>query len=306
MNRNVIKLILMLLAAMLPTAWAFASQKVAISVTGQGSIVADKMKAAEGELVTLTIAADNGWKLERSTLVVEQVTTTAGDSAQLTRSAALEVGAFVAVNRLSDSTYTFTMPATDVEVRATFVETTTSTTTIAVQVETGDTGTTTDVTVDITIDKESGDAEIGNVTLPDDLSNSTVAVTIPAVVTDTDGEEHPVTGVASGALMGQTNVTDIYLPDTDEPINIEEGAFLLDRETGDQHQVATIHTPLALLDDYALMTSLSENYAAGKVSATAKAIHRYWTFSCGVDVMLPEGVRLYIVKGSSANDVEII
>ena len=114
------------------------------------------------------------------------------------------------------------------------------------------------------------------------------------------------TTISSGAFMGQTKVTDIELPDTDEPIEIEPGAFTIDNETGDSHHVLNIHTPLHLLDDYALMAALSENYEAGKISATATAPHQYWSFACGVDVALPEGVKLYIVRGASITQVEIV
>lgn len=296
----------MLLAVMLPTAWAFASQKVTIVVTGQGSIVADKVQAMEGELVTLTVSSDEGWKLKRRTLLVEQVTNTAGDSAQLTRGVVPTVGAFVTLSKQSDNSYTFTMPNTDVEVRATFVEYVTSTTTIDAKIDNGESETTTSVTINITIETETGDVEISQVTQPDNPYNSSLTITIPSVVTDSEGKEHPVTSIASGAFMGQTNVTDIFLPDTDDPLDIEEGALLLDNETGDSHQVATIHTPLSLLDDYALMSSLSENYMSGKICASATAIHHYWTFSCGVDIKLPEGVKLYTVKRGTTKNVEIL
>ena len=287
----------MLLAVMLPTAWGFASQKVTVIVTGQGSIVADKSQASEGEQVTLTISSHEGWMLKRQTLLVEQVMNTLeGDGVTITRSAAPVVGSFVPVTKRNDSTYTFTMPSRDVEVCATFVEYVTNTATIEAQAGGGSSTTTTDVTVDITIENETGHVEIGHVTVPDNLANTPIAIIIPAVVNDTDGNTYPVTSISTGAFQGNTNITDIYLPDTDKPLYIEEGASL-----------PTIHTPLSLLDDYALMPSLSGNYAKGKICAQALPAHRYWTFSCGVDIELPQGVKLYIVKASNTDQqIEIV
>lgn len=113
------------------------------------------------------------------------------------------------------------------------------------------------------------------------------------------------TFIPAGMLMGMTEVTDIWLPDTDEPVVIEPGGLTLDEETGSNHRIATIHTPLRHLDDYALMESLSEHYEAGRVKATVSVPHKYWTLSCGVDVQLPEGIRACIVEGISDSEVEI-
>ena len=54
-----------------------------------------------------------------------------------------------------------------------------------------------------------------------------------------------------------------------------------------------VQTPLALLDDYALMQSLKDNFEGKLITATAKAPQRFWTFSSGVDVLVPEGVTVY-------------
>ena len=111
--------------------------------------------------------------------------------------------------------------------------------------------------------------------------------------------------IPSNSFIGQTGISDIYLPDTDELIEIEDGAFDLDHETGENHRVATIHTPLKHLDDYALMSALSEHYREGKIQATVNVPRQYWSFSCGVDVELPEGVKIYIVRSGSSALVEI-
>ena len=134
--------------------------------------------------------------------------------------------------------------------------------------------------VEKTVTNESAkEAEITDVMVPKD---ETVAI-IPATI---DG--YTVTSIADGSFAGKTDVTDIYLPETDEPINIEAGALKID----DTH-VATVHVPLPLLDDYANMPGLKDNFEADKIQAMAKAPNKYWTFSCGVDVKVPDGVKVY-------------
>ena len=82
-------------------------------------------------------------------------------------------------------------------------------------------------------------------------------------------------------------VTKVILPDTEEPLTVEAGAMKPDGAPID------VQTPLALLDDYALMNAMKENYEAKKVTAKATAPERFWTFSSGVDVVVPEGVTVY-------------
>ena len=93
------------------------------------------------------------------------------------------------------------------------------------------------------------------------------------------------------------NLTDVYLPDTEEPLEIAEDAIPAS---------VTVHTTLALLDDYALMPSLSESFKAGKIKTTITAKNRYWTFSSGVDVYVPDGVSVYIVRERDNAAVTIV
>ena len=62
-----------------------------------------------------------------------------------------------------------------------------------------------------------------------------------------------------------------------------------------------VQTPLSLLDDYALMNTMKENYEANKVTAKATAPERFWTFSSGVDVVVPEGVTVYRAFNDNGN-----
>ena len=122
------------------------------------------------------------------------------------------------------------------------------------------------------------------------------SVTVPATCT-ANGKTYSVVGVSANAFANVPNLTDIYLPDTEEPLEIAEDAIPTS---------VTVHTTLALLDDYALMPSLSENFKAGKIKATVTAKNRYWTFSSGVDVYVPDGVSVYIVHERNNAAVTIV
>jgi hypothetical protein len=121
-------------------------------------------------------------------------------------------------------------------------------------------------------------------------------VTIPTTFT-ADGKTYKVVGIAANAFANTPNLTDIYMPDTEEPLVVAEGAIPAS---------VTVHTTLALLDDYALMPSLSESFKAGKIKTTITAKNRYWTFSSGVDVYVPDGVSVYIVHERNNAAVTIV
>ena len=141
------------------------------------------------------------------------------------------------------------------------------------------------------------DEENKEVILTDiDVEPGTTAVTIPTTIGD-----YTVVAIAANTLAGMTDVTDINLPETEEPLGLGTNALRID----DTH-VATVHTPLALLDDYALNTQLQQNFEAGKVTAVVTAPNKYWTFSCGVDVLLPDGVGVYTCQlNSTKTAIEI-
>ena len=92
---------------------------------------------------------------------------------------------------------------------------------------------------------------------------------------------YQVTAIGANAMSAETGVTDIYMPDTEEPIDVAEGAL---------PDIAIIHTTLPLLDDYALMLGLKPNFEARKVMTTVTPKNLTWTLSSGVDIILPEGV----------------
>lgn len=120
-------------------------------------------------------------------------------------------------------------------------------------------------------------------------STEGITVEIPATVNG-----WTVVSVGANAMAGMTNVTDIIMPDTEKPIEIEAGAF---------PGTATIHTTLAMLDDYALMASLKENYEGAKVVCTVTPVNKYWTLGTGCDVIIPDGIDVYTVQVKNTAEV---
>ena len=120
-------------------------------------------------------------------------------------------------------------------------------------------------------------------------SGEDITVEIPATING-----WKVVSIGAGAMAGMNNVTDIIMPDTEEPIQIEADAL---------PGLATIHTSLALLDDYALMAGLQPNYEATKVLCTVTPVNKYWTLGTGCDVIIPDGIAAYTVQTKSTAEV---
>ena len=130
-----------------------------------------------------------------------------------------------------------------------------------------------------------------------------IVVTIPPYVVGPDGTIYEITSIAAGAFVSNEPtavITTVVLPDTEKPLTLEPGC--MDNGTGESMKVVT---PLQFLDDYALDNVLAESYEALKVSAVVTPANRYWTFSCGVDVVLPEGVSVYTCQVNDDKEVEI-
>ena len=151
----------------------------------------------------------------------------------------------------------------------------------------------TEITISV-VDEDTKTAVITAVNVPSSETGST-KIAIPNNVGG-----YTITAIEANALAGMIGVTDIYFPDTDQPISLGANALKID----DEH-VATVHVPVGLLGFYALNEQLAQNFTAGKVKATVTAPNRYWTFSSGVDVVVPEGVGVYICKLISSEEVKI-
>ena len=130
-----------------------------------------------------------------------------------------------------------------------------------------------------------------------------IVVTIPPYVEGPDGIIYEITSIAAGAFVSNEPtavITTVVLPDTEKPLTLEPGC--MDNGTGESMKVVA---PLQHLDDYALNTALASSYEALKVSAMVTPPNRYWTFSCGVDVLVPTGVSVYTAHVNSDKEVVI-
>lgn len=163
----------------------------------------------------------------------------------------------------------------------------------------------------IVINPETGVAEEETVTVipivlesintPAGTDVTEITVTVPNEIRD-GNVVYKVTEIKEDAFKKKegdnTVVTKVVLPETDEPLKVADNALKPDG------QLLDVEAPLALLDDYALQSALKENFEAKKISAYVTAPNRYWTFSSGVDCVLPEGVTAYIVV-MEGNEIRI-
>ena len=163
----------------------------------------------------------------------------------------------------------------------------------------------------IVINPETGAAEEETVTVipivlesintPAGTDVTEITVTVPNEIRD-GNVVYKVTEIKEDAFKKKegdnTMVTKVVLPETDEPLKVADNALKPDG------QLLDVEAPLALLDDYALQSALKENFEAKKISAYVTAPNRYWTFSSGVDCVLPEGVTAYIVM-MDGNEIRI-
>ena len=130
-----------------------------------------------------------------------------------------------------------------------------------------------------------------SINIPETAETEEITVTVPNEIVN-GNVVYKVTEIKEDAFKttdGTTKVTKVILPETEEPLKVEEGAMKPDGEPVD------VVTPLSMLDDYALMYAMKENFEAKKISAIVTVPNRYWTFSSGVDCILPEGITVYIV-----------
>ena len=301
-------LLLALLALVLTAVRAWAEQKVTVVAADNGAITASHSVAAEGTTVFLTIEPEAGYRLKEGSLVVEMIGNASdADHPSLSRRKAPAIGAYVLVTKNSENLYSFLMPATDVEVKGCFLELMS----ISIEATESDSGSGQVHHVMIeagVMDEENGEAAIYGISIPSESRAMALTISIPATITDSHGNVYDVTEIGSDVLYGQTNVIEIILPETDEPIHINENAFRIDNLFGDDpnHLVIIVHTPLTMLDDYALMPGLDDNFQHLKVRAMAVAPNHYWTFSCGVDIILPDGLTPYYCRASLEGHVEFM
>lgn len=154
----------------------------------------------------------------------------------------------------------------------------------------------TDITTNMT-DEANKEVEVISAGIPaSEAGSSDVAIPGSVTIGSTD---YQVTSIAPNSFAGKTEIENIYLPETDTKLTLGANALKID-----DTNVATIHTSLALLDDYTTDAVLDQNLVAGKVQTTVTPANQYWTFACGVDVEVPDGVSVYICK-INGSEVEI-
>ena len=130
-----------------------------------------------------------------------------------------------------------------------------------------------------------------SINIPAGAETAEITVTVPNEIID-GNVLYKVTEIKADAFKKKdgdnTVVTKVILPETDEPLKIEEDALKPDGNLLD------VVTPLSMLDDYSLDSSLKDNFEANKISAYVTPVNKYWSFSSGVDCVLPAGVTAYI------------
>jgi len=287
--KKIFSILALALAAMTASAEAGFDLTVGKSENGKIAFLVggrEVKTAAEGAAVTMEITPQGGY-------VVKEVTNSLYTDWNSARAAStIDITTSVEMKKVTDNVYTFTMPRACVEVN---------------------------VTYDIEIptpaeDKKDEEKEVTDVKLdmapagsPETAGEITIIpVSITGVEVPQGAPQEIVIEVKAQTKVGnnvfevreikadafKTNdanvkVTKVILPNTEEPLTVEAGAMKPDGKPID------VQTPLALLDDYALMNAMKENYEAKKVTAKATAPQRFWTFSSGVDVLVPAGVTVY-------------
>ena len=266
------------------------SEKGKIAFLVNGSEV---KTAAEGTTVTMQITPQGGY-------VVKEVTNSLYTDWNSARAQAIDITTSVEMKKVTENVYTFTMPRANVEVNVTYD--------IEIPTPAEDKKDEEKKVTDVKLDMEPAGApqSVGEITI---IPVSITGVEVPAAA-----PQEIIIEVAAQTKVGnnvfvvreikdnafKTNdqnvkVTKVILPDTEEALTVEAGAMSPDGQPID------VQTPLALLDDYALMNTMKENYEANKVSAKAIAPERFWTFSSGVDVVVPEGVTVYRAFNDNGN-----
>ena len=298
--KKIFSILALALAAM--TASAKAGFDLTVGKSEKGKIAflvngSEVNTAPEGAAVTMEITPQGGY-------VVKEVTNSLYTDWNGARAQGIDITTSVEMKKVTDNVYTFTMPRANVEVNVTYD--------IEIPTPAEDKKDEEEVT-DVKMDMQPTEGEApttdpttGITTIPVDITGTTVPENAPqeivvevAASTQVGNNVFEVREIKADAFKTNdenVKVTKVILPDTgEEPLTVEAGAMKPDGAPID------VETPLALLDDYALMNTMKENYEANKVTAKATAPERFWTFSSGVDVVVPEGVTVYRAFAENGN-----
>lgn len=243
--------------------------------------------AEEGQTVTVIVEPEAGWSVGS---IYGRWYTVSGQ-AKIPRYTPTKIGLLkdfeLTKQSGADNTYSFVMGGANAQISVSYKRQGTEVDGNAEKTETGEKVDNVKITASV-MDVDKQTVSIDNITVGL-ASNEGITLDIPATI---NGWQ--VAKVATSAMIHLNNVTDINMPDTKEAIEIEAGAL---------PGFATIHTTLALLDDYALMPGLKQNYEATKVVCTVTPANKYWTLGTGCDVIIPDGVDVYTVRSKSTAEV---
>ena len=295
--KKIFSILALALAAM--TASAEAGFDLTVGKSEKGKIAflvggREVKSAPEGAAVTMEITPEGGY-------VVKEVTNSLYTDWNSARAAStIDITTSVEMKKVTDNVYTFTMPRACVEVNVTYD--------IEIPTQADDKKDEEKEVTDVKLDMAPAGAPetVGEITIiPVSITGVEVPQTAPqeivievAASTQVGNNVFVVREIKADAFKtndANVKVTKVILPDTEEPLTVEAGAMKPDGKPID------VQTPLALLDDYALMNAMKENYEANKVTAKATAPERFWTFSSGVDVVVPEGVTVYRAFNDNGN-----
>ena len=295
--KKIFSILALALAAMTASAEAGFDLKVGKSENGKIAFLvggSEVKSAPEGAAVTMEITPQGGY-------VVKEVTNSLYTDWNSARAAStIDITTSVEMKKVSDNRYTFTMPRACVEVNVEYD--------IEIPTPAEDKKDEEKEVTDVKMDMEPAGAPepVGEITIiPVSITGIEVPQGAPQEIvievapqTQVGNNVFVVREIKAGAFVtndANVKVTKVILPDTEEALTVEAGAMKPDGQPID------VQTPLALLDDYALMIAMKENYEAKKVTAKATAPARFWTFSSGVDVVVPEGVTVYRAFNDNGN-----
>jgi len=295
--KKIFSILALALAVMTASAEAGFDLKVGKSENGKIAFLvggSEVKSAPEGAAVTMEITPQGGY-------VVKEVTNSLYTDWNSARAAStIDITTSVEMKKVTDNVYTFTMPRACVEVNVTYD--------IEIPTQADDKKDEEKEVTDVKLDMAPAGAPetAGEITIiPVSITGVEVSQTAPQEIvievapsTQVGNNVFEVREIKADAFKtndANVKVTKVILPDTEEPLTVEAGAMKPDGQPID------VQTPLALLDDYALMNAMKENYEAKKVTAKATAPDRFWTFSSGVDVVVPEGVTVYRAFNDNGN-----
>ena len=304
--KKIFSILALALAAMTASAEAGFDLKVGKSEKGKIAFLVNGLKveaATEGAAVTMEITPQGGYVVKEVTnsLYTDWNSARAASTIDITTSVEMKKESVMKdAQGIYTYTYSFTMPRANVEVNVEYD--------IEIPTPAEDKKDEEKEVTDVKLDMEPADSpetDGEKTIIPVCITGIEVPQTAPqeivvevAARTQVGNNVFEVREIKAGAFRtneANVKVTKVILPDTEKPLTVEAGAMKPDGQPID------VQTPLALLDDYALMNAMKENYEANKVTAKATAPARFWTFSSGVDVLVPEGVTVYRAFNDNGN-----